>query len=162
MIVSTVVSAGVCHACFLAAHNPSAALSFDGAETRRLVYVFAGSGVARHDDLGLSQDWDSGSVLDLKAAISSALTEVDVTSEYVFWVAFFVNDKSHDLDYALLKQGVHELSLSSPQESVFVLRGSINVNGKPVPDQHFFTVREGEKYAVSVPDGALAIHLKRA
>lgn len=161
MIITEVKSAGACRACYGAVLDHTGGQSFPDVAGRRLAYVFEGEGTARHDDIGLSQDFTSGSILDFRAATASALTEVEVTSGHVFWVTFFVEDKSHYVDYALLKQGAHELSLSSAQESVFVLRGSIEVNGKPVPEQHFFTVRDGEEYAVSVPEGALAIHLKR-
>jgi len=161
MIANEVISAGVCSACYVAAHSPKGPLAFTGAETRKFVYVFAGSGVARHDDLGLSKDFSAGSILDFRGASSSALTEVDINTEHVFWVSFFTQDKSHALDQELLGEGEHDLSLDASQESVFVLRGAIEANGKEVSERQFFKLKEGEKYAVSVPDNALAIRLKR-
>ena len=161
MIVSKVISCGVCKACTISATKEDFPKDFGGNATRRFVYVYGADAHVFHDTESTRFAAKTGDFIDFRGAVDQAKTIIELHSEACFWIAFYMENAEDPLDAELLHPGGHELSLSGEEESVFCLKGSVWANGKELKSFQFAFVPDNRKTHVSVPDGSLAIRLSK-
>ncbi len=162
MIISEVNRIGACKVCYTVVKGDEGPLYFELPNKRAFTYVCDGSGRVEHLDIGFSKELTAGVLHDLRPTVTSAETVVYANTDLLIAATFFVEDDSRKLDAEVLSVGTHAITKTSGVETVFTLLGEVLAGGVPIESKKFAYLPDDRAIEVVVPEGAVAIHFKRA